>query len=253
MTPSNDDLSKKYSLESLLNDPTFEKEQPALFRAFLEELKEREPELHQKHYGNRQHSDTQEKETNILDTIFPIIKPGQQPTTAFQDQHGVTHELPVSAQIIIYPIFDGLGVVFGNDKGSHYEWLQNKHVAPSLNTNDIINRAYANLMKQISSTMSINILREGLGMLTNCSRLESSLVLVPQVWDAIFNALKTNDVLFSIPTQDVLFFCDVNHAENVKVFKEKTAEIFENPLYPKKLSSTIYRKAGTNDITVYTT
>lgn len=252
MAPSNGDLSKKYSLESLLNDPTFEKEQPALFRAFLEELKEREPELYQKHYGNRQLSETQEKETNILDNIFPIIKTGQQPITTFQDDRGVTHDLPVSAQIVIYPIFDRLGVVFGIDKGSHYEWLQNKHVDPSFNANDLVNKAYANLMKQVSGTLSINILREGLGMLTNCNRLESSLVLVHQVWDAIFNALKTKDLLFSIPTQDVLFFCDINHAENVKVFKGKTAEIFGNPSYPKKLSPNIYRKEGTNDITVYT-
>jgi len=241
-----------YSLESLLNDPNFENEQPELFRAFLEELKEREPELYQKHYGNGQRSVTPEKKISILDNIFPIIKAGQQPITTIQDQQGITHQLPVSAQVVIHPTFDGLGVVFGIDKGSHYEWLQNKHIDASLSAKDLIGKAYSNLMKQVSGTLRIHVLGEGMGMLTNCNRLESSLVLEPQVWGAIFDYLKVKDLLFSIPTQDVLVFCDINHTKNVKVFREKTAEIFNNPSYPKKISPNIYRKEGTKDIKVYT-
>lgn len=241
-----------YSLESLLNDPNFEKEQPELFRAFLEELKEQEPELYQKHYGKGQRSTVLEKEVNILDNIFPIIKAGQQPITTMQDQQGITHGLPVSEQVVIHPIFDGLGLVFGIDRGSYYEWLQNKHVDASLKTSDLLKKAYANLMKEVSGILSVHILIEGVGMLKNCNQLATSLVLEPQVWNVIFDALKTNDVLFSIPTQDIFFFCDINHTKNVKLFREKATETFRNPSYPKKLSPNIYRKRGTKDISVYT-
>ncbi len=48
MEQPNEDQPNKYSLESLINDPTFEKEAPELFKQFLEELKMREPELYQK-------------------------------------------------------------------------------------------------------------------------------------------------------------------------------------------------------------
>jgi uncharacterized protein YtpQ (UPF0354 family) len=224
------------TLESLLNDPTFEKEQPELFRAFKEELKLNEPELYKQRFGN------QPTESNILDIIVPIIKVGQQPITTIKDHEGVTHELPTSSQIVIHPIFDELGVVFGVDKGSHYEWLQNKHIPKNsgMTTDDIISKAYSNLVAQISEKMSIQLGDNGLGMLTNCNRLESSLILMDSVWSSIEQSLNTKCILFSIPTQDIFAFCDVNNDTSVTLLKNTTNEIFNNPAYQKKISPKIY-------------
>jgi hypothetical protein len=72
------------------------------------------------------------------------------------------------------------------------------------------------------------------------------------IWDTIFATLKTKDVLFAIPTQDVFAFANIYHVEAVKLLKTKTDEIFNNPSYPKTLSPNIYRRReGSNHVTIF--
>jgi hypothetical protein len=191
-----------------------------------------------------------------MEKIVPIIKQGKGPVDKIVTSDGKEHQLPKGSMPVLFPIpFDeDLSMMFGIDVGSHYEWFQYSHLAvveDKVSVHDLLTKAYENLFKSIQQKLSIHMITNNMGMLTDGDRLESSLTLTGEVWNGIRTAIKADDLIFAIPTQDVFVFVRSDKPEDISLLKTKVNEIFTNPDYPKKLSSKLYLRKSTGEISVY--
>ena len=191
--------------------------------------------------------DLEKKEFDIiLDLIHPIIKYGNESKKKFIVD-GKEIELPYSSLPVIIDLkFDNLSLIFGIDKGTHYEWLQNKDIEKArekgLDDNLLMKRAFENLLEKISlkGEIGISMIGDKIGMLTNCLGMESSFILNTTLWNDIRENLNTDEVLFGIPVQDVFIFCDKNSPEATKLLVENISNLTSNPNMQKKISKNVY-------------
>lgn len=198
-----------------------------------------------------------EKFEIIFNSIHPIIKYGNDINKTYVID-GQEIELPNNSLPVILDInFDNLSLIFGINKGSHYEWLQNKDIKEAIEmgiTNEVlIKKSFENLLEDINNNggIEITMLGEKIGMLTNCKGMESSFILEKTIWDEIKNNLNTNEVLFGIPVQDVFIFCDKNSSQAIKMLIDQVAKLSDNPMMEKKISKNIYLRNANNSFEIF--
>jgi hypothetical protein len=198
----------------------------------------------------RMMEDMKKEQEGFLDMfgkIVPIVKYGKVSGGARKVIiNGQEHEMPEQSGPVTFPIaFDDLSLIFGIDRGAHYEWLQNKHIEVAkakITINDIVEKAYGNLLAQVKGNIKIEMIGEKTGMLVQCDALESSFILVDEIWDHIRSTIDAKEVAFAIPTQDVFIFCDADKKEIASLLGEKSKGVFDNPVYQKKISPRLYVK-----------
>jgi hypothetical protein len=184
---------------------------------------------------------------DMFEKIIPIVKYGKASGPAQKIViNGQEYEMPEQSLPVMFPFsFDDLSIVLGIDRGSHYEWLQNRNievVKSKLTNNDLLEKAYKNLLAQVKGNISINLIDNKTGMLVKCNALESSFIVVDEIWDHIRNKINAKEVVFAIPTQDVFIFCDADEKETAALLGEKVKGLFDNPAFQKKISPKLYLK-----------
>jgi uncharacterized protein YtpQ (UPF0354 family) len=123
-------------------------------------------------------------------------------------------------------------------------------VKDKLSINEIINKAYQNLLSKVKDNLAIQMLTEDIGILTGCDSLESSFVLVPEIWAHIKDSLQANEIVFGIPTQDVFIFCNSKLAHSVNEIDEKVKSLYNDPTTPKTISPNLYLKKEDGQIEI---
>jgi hypothetical protein len=180
-----------------------------------------------------------------FEKILPVLRVTQVDNGIFsggEDGHVPTGSLPVS-----YPIDfdDEINIFLGIDTGDEYEWLLNRHIevaSDRITPDKIVSKAFGNLFKQIEKNISVSMLTDETGILENCNFLESSLVLINEVWSLARRFVKGDDIIFAIPARDVFIFTRSGNEESLVNFRNLVRHYLDDPAHPDKLSSKLYVK-----------
>lgn len=190
-----------------------------------------------------------------MEKILPVITPGNPADTEIistedQKQHLQESSLPVS-----YPVnFDkDLSINLGIEEGTNYEMLLNRQIViakDKITPDQLVGKAFANLFKQIEDKISISMITDEIGMLSGCNNLESSLVLVNEIWKLIRDKIRADEIIFGIPASDEFIFTAAGKDDTIKQLDKKVKEIFNDEGHPKKISRKLYifQKDGTTKI-----
>jgi uncharacterized protein YtpQ (UPF0354 family) len=88
-------------------------------------------------------------------------------------------------------------------------------------------------------------------MLIYCGGKESSLITDERVWKQIQRTINSNEIVFSIPTQDIFIFCDKNSTESIELMKVNTFGTFSDPSLSGKISSKLFFRNEFGNISVF--
>lgn len=236
------------TLEAILEDNMFSKDNPIEFEAFLNELKVREPELFKQRFGDGN------DDWKNLNNIYPLVKNRAELKSLIEWQDGQIKPGSAMDGLVVVELFDDILLTFGLDSvGATYERLKISHFHDfeKVGLANIVNHAYLNFERKIKDTLSMDLYTSGVGMIIFGGGYESSLIIDDRVWSQIFAALHSSDVVFSIPTRDVFIFCDKNDSEAIELLKVNTYQTFMNPTIPGKISSKLFLKDNSGKTTVH--
>lgn len=239
---------KEITLESMLNDDLFSKENPQLYEAFLDELKRNEPALFKERFGEGN------DDWKLLNNIYPIVKNRIELQSYIVWENGQIKPGSAMDGLIVVELFDNIVLIFGLDNGGErYEWLKIRHFGDfdSIGTNQVMAHAYLNYERIIKENLCIEIYPGGIGMLLNGGGKESSFIIHKQVWSQIQEALQTDEIVFAIPTQDIFIFCAGAAKQAIEKMKSLTYKSFMDPSLLGKISSNLFHRNGGGKITVF--
>ena len=236
------------TLEAILEDKMFSKDNPLEFEAFLSELKVKELELFKQRFGDGN------DDWKILNNIYPLVKNRVELKSLIEWEDGQIKPGSAMDGLVVVELFDDILLTFGLDSvGATYERLKTNHFHDfeKVGLSNIVNHAYLNFERKIKDTLSMDLYPSGVGMLIFGGGYESSLIINDRVWSQIHAALNASDVVFSIPTRDVFIFCDKNDHEAIELLKVNTYNTFMNPTIAGKISSKLFLRDHSGITTVY--
>ena len=101
--------------------------------------------------------------------------------------------------------------------------------------------ALNNLIKKINEDLKIQEYNSGVYNMVLEGNLEASLILVEPLWEAVLNEYITDDYIVTIPTREVITFCDSSSKEGIEALKsvcesvkEEAEEMLTDTLYCRK-------------------
>ncbi len=190
--------------------------------------------------------------------ILPRIKVdySHQMYKSDQGKHFLGNELPNGMEIpddslpIVKKLYEDLILCFAEDKGSHYELLQNKVLRsnPSLNE-DILHQACVQaLIEEIGDKIKMNGEAGYIVMVTAGGNFEAALILIENFREQIHQIFE-GDVIIGIPARDLLFICKEHNTEAHEKLKEIIKSYFDKPDTQGLLSKGIYlMETGKTDL-----
>jgi hypothetical protein len=192
-----------------------------------------------------------EKEENEfierLEKILPLIKSNVNAEVETQTPEGL--------QALSFPINfdDNLSINLGIYQEKHYDILLKRHIEVAkdkITPDKLVSKAFGNLFKLIEDSISVSMITEDIGMLTGCNGLESSLVLVNEIWDLIRVSVNSDDIVFGIPAQDLFIFGAAGRSETVGQLDVKVKEYYNDQAHPVKISNKLFviNKEGKSEI-----
>lgn len=221
---------KSYQEEELKKTPAFSKlveEMQAEENEFLERIKRILPVInivHSEPDNEKQPDDPkQQSSEGNLPVSFPV---------------NFDNELSINLQMV---------------NGDDFEMLLNRHIVVAkdkVTPDQLVSKAYGNLFREIEKTISITMITEEMGMLSNCKSHDASLVLVNEIWKLIRDHLHSDEIVFGIPAQDQFIFAAAGSKEAVEQLSEKVKEYSSDPACKNRLSPRLYlmRKDGTTGV-----
>ena len=190
-----------------------------------------------------------------INKILPVInivhsEPDNEKLPDDPEQQSSEGNLPVS-----FPVnFDNeLSINLQMGNGADSEKLLNRHILVAkdkVTPDQLVSKAYGNLFRQIESTISISMITEEMGMLSNCKSHDASLVLVNEIWKLIRDHLHSDEIVFGIPAQDQFIFAAADSEEAVEQLTAKVNEYFSDSVRKNRLSPRLYlmRKDGSTGV-----
>ncbi len=236
------------TLEAILEDKMFPKDNAIEYEAFLNELKVREPEIFKQRFGDGNH------DWKTLNNIYPVIKNRVELKSLIEWENGQIKPGSAMDGLVVIELFDDILLTFGLDNGGEtYERLKINHFSDfeRVGQINVLNHAYLNFEKKIKDTISMDIYPSGIGMLIYCGGKESSLITDERVWNQIQSAINSKEIVFSIPTQDIFIFCDKNSTESIELLKVNTFGTFSDPSLSGKISSKLFFRNEFGIISVF--
>ena len=151
--------------------------------------------------------------------------------------------VPPHLQPFTNPLFEDLNLIFAFDLGDQYQILNNEtvEVNPDLTSEYLLQASNDNMLNECGSDIKMNGNPEELVMIMTGGNFEASLILVNNFWKQI-NDIVNEDLIVSLPTQDVLFISPESSV--VGIAKQKTAikKFFENPETQGLISKALYKR-----------
>jgi len=190
-----------------------------------------------------------EKEENEFierfEKILPVIRPdqgGEPSSTSDEEGHKSQNLQPVSFPLDFDPDFR---ICLGVNRNNDYEWLLNRHievVKDKIDPDKLVSKAFGNLFRLIEKKIAVKMITDNIGMLENCHSLESSLVLINEIWTLARKYVHSDDLIFAIPARDVFMFTCPGDEKTLELFREKLQGFINDPSHPDKLSDKLYLK-----------
>lgn len=190
-----------------------------------------------------------EKEENEFierfEKILPVIRPSMKQETGINSDEDVNKS--ISQQPVAFPLdFDpDFSIFLGVEGENEYQWLLNRQIEVAkdkLDADKMVSKAFGNLFRHIEKKIAVKMIADNIGMLENCHSLESSLVLINEIWTLAHKYVHSDDLVFAIPARDVLIFTQSGDDNSLQLFREKLKSIYNDPSHPEKLSDKLYLK-----------
>jgi len=200
-----------------------------------------------------------EKEENEFierfEKILPVIRPipeEESHNTSDEEAHISQNLQPVSFPLDFDPDFS---IYMGVSHDDEYEWLLNRHIEVAkdkIDPDKLVSKAFGNLFRHIEKKIAVKMITDNTGMLENCHSLESSLVLINEIWTLARKYVHSDDLIFAIPARDVFIFTCPGDEKTLELFREKVKGFYNDPSHPDKLSEKLYlkRKNGKTELLV---
>ncbi|SDD20315.1 hypothetical protein [Williamwhitmania taraxaci] len=196
--------------------------------------------------SNEHQSSTDSNNSQGENLFYPILKVGHSSAQKITTADGQILDLPESS----LPVFQQIGktelsVIIGVDKGSHFEWLQNKHLTKSVD--ETIKEAFKILVSKdklgIGQIEDKGLENCKIGILQSESGLASSYILVESIWEKIYSFCNSTDITFIVPNQNSFIFCSSSDKDffSAELFLNAMTEYLPNT-EPKPLSKNIFIK-----------
>ncbi len=190
-----------------------------------------------------------EKEENEFierfEKILPVIRPNpgeEASNTSDEGDHKSQNLQPVSFPLDFDPDFC---IYLGVSHDGEYEWLLNRHIEVAkdkIDPDKLVSKAFGNLFQHIEKKIAVKMITDNIGMLDNCHSLESSLVLINEIWTLARKYVHSDDLIFAIPARDVFIFTCQGDEKTLELFREKVKSYYSDPAHPDKLSDKLYLK-----------
>jgi hypothetical protein len=190
-----------------------------------------------------------EKEENEFierfEKMVPVIRPNlkdEDIASADSEEHKIKSSQPVSFPLDFDP---DLSIFLGVENVNDYEWILNRQIEVAkdkIDPDKMVSKAFGNLFKIISSKIAVKMVTEDIGMIENCNSLESSLVVINEIWSLARKYVKGDDLIFAIPARDVFIFTRYGDDMALAQFREKLKEYGIDQSHPDKLSDKLYIK-----------
>jgi hypothetical protein len=159
-------------------------------------------------------------------------------------------ELPEDSLPIAKKLYEDLILCFAEDKGTHYEILQQKVLKnnPSLNEEILHQTCIQALVDEIGDKIKLNGDPEFIVMVTAGGNFEAALLLIETLREQIHQIFEGN-VIIGIPARDLLFISKEHNFEAREKLKEIIKSYFDKPDTQGLLSKGIYlMEAGKMDL-----
>lgn len=170
-----------------------------------------------------------------VDKAIPYLKPSLKDARA-------TMEVSRADQPVLRDLKNGLLVAYIVDSGDVFEYVQVKDLDRSrLTEEELHSSSVRNLAALMNSKLTIRPYGNVFAVFLD-GNVESSLLLVDELWDKKLAHLRQAGFIAVVPTRDVLAFCDASDLQGVTELR-RVAERAENGDH--LITPSLFRRAGT--------
>ncbi|XVJ69523.1 MAG: DUF1444 family protein [Rhizobacter sp.] len=148
---------------------------------------------------------------------------------------GLEKDLPESSQPVMWITEDGFAVFYLVDEGSHYQYLTREELRKSgMKSADLHRQSLRNLSALANADRpGLTLIPQiGFNGLVMGGEFESSLILVPELWDTMFASKTPTSPVVCIPSRDICAFCDAGSKDGVAQLKALAEKAFSSGKHP---------------------
>jgi hypothetical protein len=149
------------------------------------------------------------------------------------------------SQPVMQAVPGGLGVMYGIDTGSHWEYLvQGQFDRMGFSHDQLHQRALTNLEAWVNTSGNLRVLtlENGAFGIVAGGEFEAAFLLLDSLWDGPLKDYAPNGVVCVIPMPDICMFCDSGNLNAIRALK---ASVFKfNESGATLLSKDLYRRVG---------
>ncbi len=154
--------------------------------------------------------------------LFPVIKAGVPDGADTAGSVTLSPEqIPVARNIA-----GDLACLYGIDRGSYFELLQQGQVPPEMDTQLIDSLAQANLTREVDGKVELHQIDVGRYMMTCGGEYEAALITLPMVWETVVATVGPR-VVFAVPSKDVFVFASAIDSAQVEPLLELIEKIHQ--------------------------
>jgi uncharacterized protein YtpQ (UPF0354 family) len=151
-------------------------------------------------------------------------------------------QLSVDDSPVLKSLQNGLLVSYIVDTGSHFEYVQNRHLRSEGCDEDTLHRnAVENLAKLAQEKLRVSTYQGFYAALLG-GNFEASLLLVDSLWDEDLAHLVSNDFLACIPARDILAFRDSASRVGEDELRGQVGRVWSGADH--LLTQSLYRRRG---------
>lgn len=183
---------------------------------------------------------------------FPLLRSGSESMKSITLPDGTVHEIPKGVRPVTL-VIENVSILLGQDFGSGYQWVKNNQIEGQ-DLGKIINNIYQNVFN-LHPNLAVGKLAvennpnvDQLGCILEGGNFASSLIMLNQIWNKIYETLNTDSVVFIIPSEETFMFCDSKNIEAQKLLKKYATKIYANSKRP--ISNNLYSKSKVKEIQI---
>ena len=171
---------------------------------------------------------------NLCEQAIPYLKPALKSAA-------VDIRLNDDEQLICRNLSNGLLVFYLVDMGGHFQYIQDRDLKKAgMKESDLYNLSIENLRKVMETNLRIQPYGSVYAVFLN-GNVESSLLLVDDLWDSVWSSLVKQGVVAAAPTRDVLAFCDGSSQEGIRELRQIVERVQDGD---HQLTSVLLRRNG---------
>src|SRR5688572_24225872 len=144
---------------------------------------------------------------------------------------------------VLRDLGNGLLVAYVVDEGSHFSYVQNRHIAArGVSEADLHRVGVRNLAELVEQRLSVRPYGKVFAVLLD-GNFEASVLLLDSVWDGAFTKFVAGEYMAALPARDVLAFGDASSRQAIAELQAVVARVQASEA-DHQLSDSLYRRLG---------